>query len=86
MSDLPTTRLQTLAEKYPHYHKKLPVGVKTIDVYRVLQLFEVTDPCLQHAIKKLLACGNRGAKDNLTDIKEVMVSCQRWIEMREEEK
>jgi hypothetical protein len=25
-----------------------------IDVYRVLKLYNVTDPCLQHAVKKLL--------------------------------
>jgi hypothetical protein len=31
------------------------VPTKQIDVYRVLHAFGVTDPCIQHAIKKLLA-------------------------------
>lgn len=76
----------TLAEQYPHYHKKIPDGVKTVDVYRVLDLFGVTDPCLQHAIKKLLVAGGRGAKDIEKDVAEAGVSLRRWQEMREEEK
>ena len=37
--------------KHGHYFK--PVHNLThIDVYRVLELFEVTDPCVQHAVKK----------------------------------
>lgn len=66
-----------------HYRKTSPTTV--IDVYRVLQLFEVTDPCIQHAIKKLLAAGKRGAKDIMHDIAEAIESLERWQEMREEE-
>jgi hypothetical protein len=75
----------TLAQQYPHYHKKIPEGVKTVDVYRVLDLFEVTDPCLQHAIKKLLCAGARGAKDMSKDVAEAAVSIRRYQEMRMEE-
>jgi hypothetical protein len=71
-------------EKFSHYYKKVPG--EYIDVYRVLQLFEVTDPCIQHAIKKLLVGGKRGVKDVQKDIKEAIVSLERWQEMREEEK
>jgi hypothetical protein len=78
--------MKTLAEQYPHYHKKLPDGVKTVDVYRVLQLFEVVDPCIQHAIKKLLVAGGRGAKDIDKDVAEAVVSLRRWQEMKTEEK
>ena len=35
-----------------HYFKDVS-NLKHIDVYRVLILFGVTDPCLQHAIKKI---------------------------------
>ncbi len=76
----------TLAQQYPHYHKKIPEGVKTVDVYRVLQLFEVTDPCLQHAIKKLLCAGARGAKNADKDVEEAAASIRRYQEMRVEEK
>lgn len=70
-------------EKYPHYYKKVPG--EYIDVYRVIDLFEISDPCIQHAIKKLLAAGKRGAKDTQKDVREAIVSLERWQEMREEE-
>lgn len=56
-----------------------------IDVYRVLTLFNVTDPCIQHAVKKLLCAGGRGVKDKEQDIHEARDSMNRWIEMRLEE-
>lgn len=70
---------------YPHYYKEVPKGVSHIDVYRVLELWNVSDPAIQHAIKKLLACGNRGYKDPTKDVNEAIVSLTRWIEMRKEE-
>lgn len=73
----------TRREKYPHYYKKSPTLY--IDVYRILDLYEVSDPCIQHAIKKLLAAGKRGAKDSGKDVTEAIVSLERWHEMREEE-
>lgn len=71
--------------KHSHYHKSVE-GFDYIDVYRVLQLFNVTDPCIQHAVKKLLVAGGRGAgKDISRDIKEAIDSLHRWQEMRSEE-
>lgn len=70
---------------FPHYFKPLPLGCTHIDVYRVLSLFEVSDPALQHAIKKLLCAGARGAKDQAQDIAEAIATLQRWQQMREEE-
>lgn len=70
---------------YPHYFKALPPGCTHIDVYRVLSLFEVTDPALQHAAKKLLCAGARGAKDQGQDIAEAIATLQRWQQMRDEE-
>lgn len=70
--------------KYPHYFKH--VGhLDTIDVYRVLDLFQVADPCLQHAIKKLLVAGGRGHKDAAKDVQEAIVSLERWQAMRVED-
>ena len=56
-----------------------------VDVYRVLELFEVTDPCLQHAIKKLLCAGGRGVKDMEQDVQEAMDTLERWQDMRRED-
>ena len=69
--------------KYPHYHKNV-AHLKYVDVYRVLILFGVTDPCLQHAIKKLLCAGNRGAKDKTQDVQEAISSLLRYLEMQTE--
>jgi hypothetical protein len=62
------------------------VPTKQIDVYRVLHAFGVTDPCIQHAIKKLLAPGQRGSKSEAQDVHEALQSLQRYEAMREEEK
>ena len=43
-------------QSHDHYFKDVS-NLKHIDVYRVLLLFGVTDPCLQHATKKLLCAG-----------------------------
>lgn len=66
-----------------HYRKPCPYD--EVDVYRVLVMFEVTDPCIQHAVKKLLAAGKRGAKDASKDVAEAIESLQRWQQMRREE-
>jgi hypothetical protein len=65
------------------YKKAFPYD--TIDIYRVLQVYEVTDPCIQHAIKKLLCAGKRGYKEVEKDVEEAIQSLQRWEEMRREE-
>lgn len=70
--------------KHNHYFKPV-AGLAHIDVYRVLRLFEVTDPCLQHAIKKMLVAGGRGAKDIGQDVQEAIDTLERWKSMREEE-
>lgn len=69
---------------HDHYFKDV-AGLRRVDVYRVLRLFGVTDPCIQHAVKKLLVAGGRGSKDVDKDIQEAMDSLARWREMREED-
>ncbi len=66
-----------------HYVKLCPYD--TVDVYRVLLLFGVTDPCIQHAVKKLLAAGKRGVKSEAQDVREAREALERWEEMRAEE-
>lgn len=50
-----------------------PVG----DVYDVLKAFEVTNPALQHLIKKALKVGKRGHKDLETDLQDIIDSANR---------
>lgn len=70
--------------KHSHYHKDVS-HLKTIDVYRVIELWEVTSPSIQHALKKLLIPGGRGAgKDMAKDIQEAIDSLIRWQEMQVE--
>lgn len=70
--------------KHSHYFKDCPF--EQIDVYRVLDLFNVADPCIQHAVKKLLVAGGRGAgKDISRDVQEAIDTLNRWVEMRGEE-
>jgi hypothetical protein len=75
----------SVGNKHPHYHKDVR-HLETIDVYWVLNLFNVTDPCIQHAVKKLLVAGGRGAgKDVGKDVQEAIDSLERFKEMRVEE-
>jgi len=69
---------------HEHYFKNVE-HLKTVDVYRVLDLFNVTNPCVQHAIKKLLCAGNRGAKDKIQDVQEAISSLLRYLEMQTED-
>ena len=48
-----------------------------IDVYDVLDAFNVSNPATAHAIKKLLCTGSRGAKDWETDLQEAIDSLER---------
>lgn len=65
-----------------HDHYKKDVShLGTIDVYRVLDLWGVTNPAVQHAIKKLLNAGQRGAKTYEQDIREAHDSIARALQM-----
>lgn len=70
---------------HSHYFKDVQ-HLETLDVYRVLKLLNVADPCIQHAVKKLLVAGGRGAgKDITQDIEEAIDSLDRWLEMANED-
>lgn len=72
--------------KHNHYFKLVPAGATHIDVYRVLTMFGVTDPCIAHAVKKLLVAGGRGAgKDIGQDVQEAIDTMTRWQAMRQED-
>lgn len=62
------------------YDRKIADGVY-IDVYDVLIAFNVTCPATAHAIKKLLAPGLRGDKNQFQDLTEAGDSIKRAIEL-----
>lgn len=66
--------------KHSHYFKDVS-GLNEIDVYQVLRLFNVTDPCLQHIVKKALCAGQRGHKDLKTDLLNIRDTAVRAIEI-----
>ena len=74
---------------FNHYFKDVS-NLETVDVYRVLELFNVVNPCVQHAIKKLLCAGLRGKGSQMQDLEEAInASGPRIIQMqkaREQEK
>ena len=72
-----------MKEEHNHYFKPCPYD--TLDVYRVISIFGVSDPCIQHALKKLLCSGVRGHKDQSKDIQDVIDTLERWKQMREED-
>ena len=71
-------------QSHDHYFKDVS-SLKHIDVYRVLDLFGVSNPCVQHAVKKLLCSGQRGVKDERRDVEEAVSSLVRYLEMQTED-
>jgi hypothetical protein len=58
------------------YQRKLRSG-EVVDVYDVLDAFEISNPSIQHALKKMLCAGIRGYKDYQKDIQEAIDSLER---------
>lgn len=88
---------ETLDKRYTLLARREPVATDdskynrpckgiTIDVYDVLKAFNVTCPALQHLIKKALAVGQRGHKDANEDLKDILASAKRAIELSESNK
>ena len=66
--------------KHRHYFKDVS-NIAEIDVYAVLKLFDVTDPCLQHIVKKSLCAGKRGHKDMMEDLQNIVDTAIRAVEL-----
>lgn len=71
------------AKKYNHYFVRVPWS--HIDIYRLLELFKVTDNAIGHSVKKLLVPGLRGNKPTKQDIIEARDTLNRRIEMWDED-
>ena len=84
--DAARCRLDNFSGVKKHIHYKKDVSsLQFVDVYRVLDLFDVTHPAVQHAAKKVLCAGQRGAKDWAKDIQEAIDSLQRALDMHKED-
>lgn len=70
--------------KHGHYYKDVS-NLAEIDIYRVLSLYAVTDPCISHAVKKLLCAGQRGGKNEAKDISEAIIALIRWQTIKKED-
>lgn len=68
--------------KNSKYIKKYRGG--SFDVYDILVMFGVTNPALQHLIKKALNAGNRGHKDLQEDLDDIIASAIRAKELEDE--
>jgi hypothetical protein len=54
-----------------------------VDVYDVLEAFDVRNSALQHLIKKALCVGIRGHKDKSEDLQDIIDSAIRAKELEE---
>lgn len=75
-----------------YYRKQIPVskedierGYVEVDPYRIARLWELNDPALFQAFKKVLCGGQRGGKDKQQDAKEARDAISRWLELEEVE-
>lgn len=68
--------------KRSKYHREIKPGV-FVDVYDVLQAFDVRNPALQHLVKKALAAGQRGHKTLSQDMDDIVASAIRAKELAE---
>ena len=55
--------------------------VDEIDFYEIAKRYNVTDPAIQHILKKCLAVGGRGHKDLETDLKDIFKTAKRALEI-----
>jgi hypothetical protein len=65
------------------YDREILPGI-FVDVYDVLRAFKVTSGAIAHAVKKLLAPGQRGVKTERDDVAEARDSLNREIQQIDE--
>lgn len=69
--------------EHSHYFKDVS-KLEVIDVYAVLELFGVTNPCMQHIVKKALCTGKRGHKDFAKDLQDIADTANRAVELNKQ--
>lgn len=56
----------------------------TVDVYNVIEAFDVSCPAVQHAVKKLLCAGLRGKGSRIQDLTEARDALDRAIVLQQQ--
>ena len=75
-----TLRCEDTVNHPSHNHYFIDVSdVDEVDFYEIALRYNVTDPCIQHILKKCLAVGNRGHKDFHTDLKDIYDTAARAL-------
>ncbi len=59
-------------------------GPIQIDVYCVIEAFGITCPAMCHALKKILACGQRGKGSKIDDIHGAFDALWRALELQKQ--
>ncbi len=76
-----------MPQKYSYYRKPIPANWPYIDVYRLVELYDIPRGPVEHAFKKMVALGKRGgSKDYRKDLEECIASLQEAIKMMDETK
>jgi len=78
--------IQIAKVKYNRQIKGFCGTTVIVDVYRVLRAFNVVEPEIQHALKKLLCAGLRGKNNRENDLKEAILSIEKAIEFEKSTK
>jgi len=61
------------------------MGFVDVDFYDIVNALAVTNPAVQHALKKLMYCGRRNKGDEVQDLREARDAITRAIQMVEAE-
>lgn len=81
ITPMPVAKPIPMHELYPKYYRDVSKLI-SIDVYRVAELFGVTDSNVAHALKKLMLPGDRtGGKTFKDDVREARNTLTRRLEM-----
>lgn len=68
----------------PQYYNYIYRGIK-LDPYRIIEIYGITHPAQQQALKKILRMGTHDKRELHEDILGVIDALRRWLEMIEEE-
>lgn len=72
-----------MPELQPDFYRRFMVGDTKIDYYFIADLYEVTDPCISHILKKALRAG-RSHKTLRQDMEDIINTALRWKQLHTE--
>lgn len=85
----PTASLPVTIKQYPHYFKLVPLDPETglpfthVDPYLVADMFNIFQPGVAHAVKKLLCAGDHGVKAYDDDLQEAIDCLRRQLQINQ---